>query len=460
MTPPRTLPKGLLVAWYGDDFTGSAAVMEVLSFAGLPSVLFLDVPTLEQREKFAGIRGLGIAGTARSQTPDWMAKQLPPVFSYLKSLDAPITHYKICSTLDSSPRIGSIGKAVDIAQPILHSPWIPFYVAAPPMRRYQCFGHLFAAAPGGVCRLDRHPVMARHPVTPMNEADVARHISLQTNRKTSVLDVEMLGSGRLPKSISGHDGGIVMMDTVSLTDMRQVGKLIWGTRGDGVFAVGAQGVEYALIAHWVEAGILTAAPPTESAGAVDRMVVVSGSVSEVTASQITWAQQNGFDAVRLDIQALLSGGNNRQQETDRAVSAALQIIENGQDPLIFSASGPDDPAIACFNTAIENAAIPAEQANHLIGETLGIILKRVLRKSGVRRAVISGGDTSGHATRQLGIYALTALAPTTPGAALFEAHSDHPDFQGLQLALKGGQMGTTDYFGWIKNGGGAAGKKG
>lgn len=34
-----------LVAWLGDDFTGSAAVMEVLHFAGIPSVLFTDAPS-------------------------------------------------------------------------------------------------------------------------------------------------------------------------------------------------------------------------------------------------------------------------------------------------------------------------------------------------------------------------------------------------------------------------------
>ena len=35
---------GPLIAWYGDDFTGSASVMEVLEFGGLPSVLFLQPP--------------------------------------------------------------------------------------------------------------------------------------------------------------------------------------------------------------------------------------------------------------------------------------------------------------------------------------------------------------------------------------------------------------------------------
>ena len=302
--------------------------------------------------------------------------------------------------------------------------------------------------------------MARHPVTPMVEADVARHIGLQTKRKCTVLDVEMLEAGEFPPAIANGSGEIVMLDTISLSHMLHIGELIWEKHGDGIFAVGAQGLEYALVAYWIETGLLQAAQQPASVGVSERIVVVSGSVSEVTAGQIGWALKNGFDEVRVDPVRVLSGENNRQQEIEQTVNAALEILDNGRDPLVFSAAGPDDPAVARFNAAIEKAEMAVDQAHHRIGETLGIILKQILLQSGVNRAVISGGDTSGHATRQLGIYALTALAPTVPGAALFEAHSEQPDFQDLQLALKGGQMGTTDYFGWIKNGGGAAGRKG
>ena len=41
MSAPRALPDGPLVAFYGDDFTGSSAAMEALAFAGLETVLFL-----------------------------------------------------------------------------------------------------------------------------------------------------------------------------------------------------------------------------------------------------------------------------------------------------------------------------------------------------------------------------------------------------------------------------------
>ena len=173
------LPPGTLIAFYGDDFTGSTAVAEVLTFAGLPTVLFLDVPTAEQSARFAGWPGIGIAGVARSMSPAWMERTLPPVFEHLRSLSAPITHYKVCSTLDSAPHVGSIGRAVELAAPRLGGRWHPLVLAAPAIARYQAFGTLFAAVEGEAFRLDRHPTMSRHPVTPMHEADVRRHLARQ-----------------------------------------------------------------------------------------------------------------------------------------------------------------------------------------------------------------------------------------------------------------------------------------
>src|SRR5690606_24310758 len=223
------LPAGPLLAWYGDDFTGSAAVMEVLSFGGIETVLFLDTPTPEHLEAFSHCRAVGIAGVARSQTPDWMDQHLPPIFQTLAGLGAPIAHYKICSTFDSSPSIGSIGHAVDLAAPILGGQWHPMLVAAPPIARYQAFGTLFATVDGTTHRLDRHPVMSRHPVTPMGEADVRVHLSRQTNGFIGLVDLLALRSGdgghdRLAAQISAQ-APVIAIDAIDEADLVAAGRL-------------------------------------------------------------------------------------------------------------------------------------------------------------------------------------------------------------------------------------------
>lgn len=446
------LPAGLLVTWYGDDFTGSAATMEVLEFAGLASVLFLNQPTEEQLARFPDVRGLGVASTARAHSPEWMEEHLPSEFEFLRSTCAPICHYKICSTLDSSPTSGSIGRAIDIAKPIFQSPWIPCQVAAPVMRRYQAFGNLFAAAGSDVYRLDRHPVMARHPVTPMAESDVVTHLSAQTDSQFGLMDIEHLqkdAENHLQQLIS-EGAEVVSCDAMSQHDSEMLGRLYWDSAP--LFAVGSQGIEYSLVAYWRQQGWIPATDRNHSAGPVEQILAVSGSVSPVTALQLDWAAKNGFALIELDA--------SRAAVNDRALDgevkqAALDALTRGLDPLIFTAHGPDDPSVARMRATLEREQISMDLANSRIGAALGRVLADLIHTTGIRRAVISGGDTSGYVSRELDLYAFTALAPTIPGASLLEAHSDNPELAGLQLALKGGQMGSADYFGWIKRGAGA-----
>lgn len=454
------LPDGPLVAWYGDDFTGSAAVMEVLTFAGLPSVLFLDAPTPAQLARFRGVRGIGIASTARACGPDWMAAELPAAFALLRGLGAPICHYKVCSTLDSAPEMGSIGRAIDLAATVFDWRWAPVLVAAPPMRRYQAFGSLFASGPGGVARLDRHPVMARHPVTPMDEADVARHLARQTARRFGLVNLEDLASPDLARTAVERElaagAELLTLDCLDDATLAACGRLIWEGRAENPFVVGSQGVEYALTRAWREAGAIPAVDPPGGVGPAGRMAVVSGSVSPVTAAQIDWSLAHGFAGIAFDAAAVLGDAAARGRAEAAAVAAALAAVGRGQDPLVFTARGPDDPAVAALRGDLARSGVAAEEANRRIGEALGRILAGVIEAAGLRRAVISGGDTSGHASRQLGVHALTALAPTIPGAALFQAHAEGRH-DGLQLALKGGQMGSPDYFGWVREGGGPRG---
>lgn len=454
--PINALPDGPLVAWYADDFTGAAAVMEVLTFAGLPAMLFLEPPTQEHLAKFPDLKGIGVASTARAQSPEWMDAELPEIFAKLAALNPALMHYKVCSTLDSSPEIGSIGRAIEIGADTFSPAAVPILIAAPQMRRYQSFGHLFAGFGDAVFRLDQHPVMSRHPVTPMCESDVAKHIALQSAKlDTRCLNLEDISAGTLlPKTAKIP----ARIDTVTLDCMDEatesaVGHLLWEGRHTNRFVVGSQGVEYALVRHLQDKGKIEKVPAAQGIGRSERMIVVSGSVSPTTAAQISWAKANGFEGIAFDTTSVCKGPDILEGEITRCVAACLEAIERGLDPLVHTAEGPDDPAVKTFTKAVAHMGQKMSQANQKVGEALGQVLHQSLMQSSVQRAVVSGGDTSGHATRQLGIYALSALAPTIPGAALFQAHAEGP-MDGLQLALKGGQMGSHDYFGWIRSGGG------
>src|ERR1700733_4127465 len=161
-----------LYSFYGDDFTGSTDVLEQLGSNGVPAVLFIGTPSVAHLAKFSNVQAIGIAGDSRSRPPEWMSAHLPAIFSRLREFGAPVMHYKVCSTFDSSPTCGSVGRAMEIGMEVFSPAFVPIIVGAPHLRRYVAFGNLFAAdADGVVQRIDRHP-MSHHPVTPMHEPDL------------------------------------------------------------------------------------------------------------------------------------------------------------------------------------------------------------------------------------------------------------------------------------------------
>ncbi len=448
-------PDGPLLAYLGDDFTGSTDVLEAFTAAGVPTVLFLEPPAPHWLQRFAGMRCIGLASTARSQSPQWMDDHLTDMFSRLKMFGAPLLQYKVCSTFDSSPHIGSIGRAIDIGTRLMPANWSPMVVGAPRLKRYQVFGNLFATADGQAHRLDRHPTMSRHPVTPMGEADLRRHLAAQTPRRSELIDLVQLQAGQAGARLAqmaGADTPVVLLDVVDESSLAEVGRLIWQQRGAGLFSASSSGLQDALAAHWRHCGLLPAQASLPSADAVDAVAVVSGSCSPTTAAQVAWARAQGFAVHRLDLARVL-GAHSRVAEIERVVQDAAHALTQGQSTLLHSAEGPDDPAVRQFDAIAQAAGLSRSAAAAQVGDSLAQALRDLLdRTPALRRIGVAGGDTSGAVASALGIAALSVEAGLAPGAPLCRAWSDQPARDGLQIVLKGGQMGAVDFFGALRNG--------
>jgi uncharacterized protein YgbK (DUF1537 family) len=423
------------LCFYGDDFTGSTDVLDSLANAGIRTVLFLALPDESTLRKFANVEAIGVAGMSRTMTPDAMASALPPIFRWMAASGASILHYKICSTFDSSPRVGSIGKAMEIALAELGTALIPILVGVPELGRYCIFGSLFARAGANseVYRLDRHPVMSRHPITPMMEADLRRHLSLQTNLRIGLVSVIDIETKTLPREDAGKQGERrgVLFDTISTEHLKTVGQ--WLHRyadhlSQPLFCLGSSAVEYALIEQWPG----RSCPPMRRActTVANRapIAVVSGSCSAITARQIDFAAASDFDLIPLSVTALTSV-EAAHEAHKQAVRTALTAVERGRSPLVFTSLGDSDPS---FRNRLH------------AGEFLGRILKEIVDATHINRVAVAGGDTSGFVARRLEIEALEVAAPISPGAPLCKAH--RVGGRALEIALKGGQMGPDDYF--------------
>ncbi|TJX60146.1 MAG: four-carbon acid sugar kinase family protein, partial [Mesorhizobium sp.] len=252
----------LLLSYYGDDLTGSTDVMEALELGGVPTVLFMKQPDEALLAQFKHCQAVGLAGTSRSETPHWMDTHLRDAFTWLKTLKAEICHYKVCSTFDSSPTIGSIGRAIEIGREVFKQDSVPLLVGAPQLKRYTAFGHLFAAYRDQYFRIDRHPVMSRHPTTPMDESDLLIHLSRQTDLTSGLIDLATLQSEQRSQAFNRFaDNGtaIVLVDVGSRETQALAGKEIWRMRRPGgSFVAGSSGIEYALLTEWASNDVVGA----------------------------------------------------------------------------------------------------------------------------------------------------------------------------------------------------------
>ena len=451
----------LLLAFYGDDFTGSTDAMEALALSGLRTVLFLTPPRPEfLRQKFPDLRCIGVAGTSRAMSPTEMDAHLAPVLRELWALDAPLSHYKVCSTFDSAPEVGSIGHVADLARAtFVPGQTISVLAGAPPLRRYTVFGNHFAAAGDEIYRLDRHPTMSRHPVTPMHEADLRVHLSHQTRADVALMSLpELAGDeagvdARHAQKLGGKPD-LLLYDCADDHSLRAVGRLIWQQAQRAQhFAIGSSGVEYALTAHWRASGVIPPARATFPAvSPVKQLLVVSGSASPMTASQIQWASQHGFECIRAPAEELCRP-HATETTAKELFERALASLTAGKSVVLYTAAGPDDPSIRATREGLAaNSGASSSNTAKLLGGALGRLARELLARTGLRRVVVAGGDTSSYATQELGLYGLEMLAELTPGAPLCRGYSENPAFDGLEIALKGGQMGKADYFGMARGG--------
>ncbi|MES2575622.1 MAG: four-carbon acid sugar kinase family protein [Bacteroidota bacterium] len=445
----------LLLAYYGDDFTGSTDALEFLTLAGVKTVLFLRKPEQKDLNRFPEIQAIGLAGKSRSLSPSEMEAELFPAFENLKSFEPAHFHYKVCSTFDSAPHVGNIGKAIEIGSEVFNQKTVLVSPSAPHLGRFCVFGNLFARmgtiGNGEIYRIDRHPSMSKHPVTPALEGDLTVHLAKQTEKSISLVNLTTIekGTSEVLEAVENNKAEILFFDGFNLEHLKTIGSVFNQLATEKtLFSVGSSGIEMALGLAWKEEKIIGNEIIFEPAGEVSPILVLSGSCSPVTSSQIGYALQNGFLEIALESKAV-----DIQNQEAIIKNTVAQIIENfnqGKSTILHTSTGSNDPRIRETESYFRSKGISEneiqKQCSSIYGSILGQITKEVLKTVKIKRILFAGGDTSSYAASELDILALEMIAPIAPGAPLCKAVSDNEWVNGIEMNFKGGQVGTADYF--------------
>jgi len=406
------------VAFYGDDFTGSVDALLQFARRGWTGRLFTRLPDAAALRRAADeVDVVGVAGISRSLSPAEMDAELRPVLAAFAALEPQIVQYKACSTADSAPHVGSLGRVVELSRETFGERAVPMLFAQPDFGRYTLFGQHFAAERGTVYRLDRQPTMSHHPSTPMTEADLAVHIGHQTDLPIGA--VPLVAFDDLAALLrSAPEAGLVL-DALTDEHLVTIGAALQQLPAP-VFAIGSGGLSHGVAAA-TPGGAPAIATSTAAAGPV---LVVSGSRSAQTRRQADAAAAAGWlvQPLPLDgagIESVLPG-----------VLAALRsergVVLTSDDADVASAA--DRPMLAA------------------IAEAAASLISAVARDAAARRAIVCGGDTSSRVTRLLGVESLSIAANPWGNVVLLRAHAEDPAIDGLELLLKGGQVGADSLF--------------
>jgi len=451
-----------LLTFYGDDFTGTVSTAHLLTNLGVPTVVFPTPPDPESlAERFPDVQAVGVAGEARTWSPDEMDRRLPAIFTTMKQYGSPVFLYKVCSTFDSAPHIGSIGKAIDIGTEVFPSNLVPVIPAAPGMGRVTVFGNHFArAADGHIYRLDRHQSMANHPTTPMHEADLLRHLADQTTLPGGLVDIRTLEGGSTEiddqlKTLEGDGVRIALFDTVFDRHLDAACGRLW-KRANPVaplFVVGSHevGAAFARSSGMTTVGPL-AGPSPGSAPMSDRgpILAVSGSCSAMTRLQILVARSAGFAEIAVNVDTAWGSPGGREEQT-RIVAETCEHLASGRSVIVHTCMGPDDSRIGDLAACARQLSRPVRELHGELGDILGRVVTEVLQRTDVKRIAVAGGDTSGRVQAHLGINALQIITTEGSGDPICTVSSDDPVVDRLEVAFKGGQVGGIGYFAEIRD---------
>lgn len=410
-----------------DDFTGASDVLLQCRKNGVNAAIVTDIETDTQAESFDGV-----ATTSRSMSPTELSEYLPRMIDQFRDLGTDVLLYKVCSTFDSSREVGSIGHTVKLLRKSTPNTGpITVVPAQPGFGRYTAFGHHFAASGDEIFRLDRHPIMRKHPTTPMRESDLRILLSQQGIAPDRIAHIPVTDLRTRPEKLRdilnrGDEFDVVVVDAVEEDDLDITARNIvalQASTGELTPVIGSGGIAGALARTYDTGDALTPNAITNGPS-----LVLSGSRSSMTRKQVEVALSDGWSEIRLDRDELLTHRLDIAATRERVI-ALLQTKER----LVVS---------------IDEAAVTGADPSPVeLAKATGVVFADLIR-SAVKlvpnsRIAVLGGDTSSWTVSNLHPSRIEVASPFVQAGPILNFQAPHVPAD-TPFLLKGGQVGSPD----------------
>jgi 3-dehydrotetronate 4-kinase len=427
----------LLFGAVADDDTGASDLAGMLAEKGLRTLLVIDLPEQRQFEEWSeGHHAVVMAEGTRNLRADEARARTRSAIQLLKSRDPRAFQIKYCSTFDSTPE-GNIGPTIDAALEELEEEFTVALPALPVNGRTTYKGYHFVRD-----QLLSDSPMREHPLTPMTDANLVRHLSRQTRRRVGLAPYDAVEAGaeelkRRLESLRADGISVAIVDCLSDAHVQTVCHAAADLRlvtGGSAFGQGLPGV-------WRERGwveefdVQTASLSSSTDGGRGRLVV-AGSCSVATRAQNRRFESDGAHVFRVEPRELLG-------EEFAGASLIEQVrvhLNAGRDCLLHTTDEPSEVARVQDWAAAQGMDVPA--LGERLAHALADLVSDVIEGQRVGGLVFAGGETSGALCRRLSLGALRVGRNIEPGVPLCYSLGAHR----LPVVLKSGNFGGEDFY--------------
>ncbi|MGB8492537.1 MAG: 2-keto-3-deoxygluconate permease [Bacteroidales bacterium] len=402
-----------------DDFTGANDTGVQFSKRKLKSVVILN------RENFAkSLKSCDVLIVDTESRFDAKETAYGKVFEIGKTSIGKNIRY-IYKKIDSTFR-GNTGAEIsalmDSAQK-KHTVLVPAY---PSNKRITKEGKVYVNG-----KLLAETEFSADPRTPVKKSYIPEIISGQTDKSVSVIEFSEVSSGRqnLIQKLDRmmNDGiEIIVIDALRNEDLDLIASVTAPLSGKLLYA-GSPG-----FAEYLPKYIIPSAKRKSS-------VIVAGSVSEVTRKQIDYAiEELEITLVDIDTGRLFAGEQNNEKK--RIMDIVRACAAKGEDVIIRSApsgSSVDRSIEAGRICGLSKAEVP-ERIAQFLGEVAGDIIK----STGIKGILLTGGDIAIKAVRFLNISGTIVCDEIEPGIPW--GNFIEEKYRDITIVSKAGGFGAED----------------
>ncbi|EJN14162.1 hypothetical protein PMI42_02285 [Bradyrhizobium sp. YR681] len=407
-----------------DDYTGASDLANTLTRAGLRTVQTIGIPADDLA--LPEVDAVVVSLKSRSIEAGLAVSRSRAADKWLRGRGASHVLFKICSTFDSTDA-GNIGPVMDALRADCGEGAVLVTPAFPETGRTVYQGNLFV----GAVPLNESP-LKDHPLNPMHDSNLVRVLARQSTTQIGLVDLATVSRGadavraRLAE-LAAKGIGAAIIDAVFDRDLETIGLVAAEHR----LSVGASGIGLGLARALVSTGKVKSAAASGDTGAAvgGPAACLAGSCSQATLKQIASAEK-AMPVLHLDPDRILTGAG----EAQRALDWARPLLAKGP-VLIASSSTPDQVAAL-------QARHGRDAAGHAIEQVMADIAESLV-KSGVRRLVVAGGETSGAVVDRLKIPGFLVGVEIAAGVPVLRSVGTGGD---MLLALKSGNFGGPEFF--------------